>query len=164
MISEINEKFTHREPRGKTKQELQQCLGGFIELLASISHRRNIDLSSFLHWIKPAILHDQYLFIESKGEIDPIGYIIWAWVNDETLSNYMRKDRFAIQPINWNEGKNLIIVDYYLKDGVDIRSHTKQMYRDAYRTLGITSRKVNVCIRDGSGTVLKNNWSRVYAR
>lgn len=162
--SEINSKFTHREPSGKSKKELQQELGAFSELLSSIAKRRNMNLASFIHWIKPAILHDQYKFIESKGEIEPIGYIIWGWVNHETLEKYMFEDRFVIQPMNWNEGNNLIIVDYCLKDGVDIRSFTKQMYRDAYRTLGITSRKVNVCIRDGSGTVLKNNWSRVYAR
>lgn len=164
MNSIINSKFTTREPCGKSKQELQQELGHFLELLSSITQRKNMDLSSFMHWIKPAILHDQYEFIESKGEIEPIGYVIWAWVNDETLLKYMLKDRFVIQPMNWNEGNNLIIIDYYLKDGVDVKSCTKQMYRDAYRTVGIKSRKVNICIRDGSGTVIKNNWSRAYDR
>ncbi|WP_107290753.1 MULTISPECIES: toxin-activating lysine-acyltransferase [unclassified Photobacterium] len=68
-----------------------------------------MNISSFLNWVKPAILHDQFFLIREKGKLEYSGYVIWAWVDDNTYSDFMIENRYVLQPMSWNEGENLFI-------------------------------------------------------
>ena len=100
----------------KFKDTNQQQIGALLELCARIPDRAGIDICSFLHWVKPAVLHHQYLFLWRERDIQPYGYTSWAWVNTETLKRYINDERFILHPSEWNEGDNLIIVDFFCLD------------------------------------------------
>ncbi len=68
-----------------------------------------MNISSFLNGVKPAILHNQFFLIREKGKLEYSGYVISAWVDDNTYSDFMIENRYVLQPMSWNEGKNLFI-------------------------------------------------------
>lgn len=96
----------------KFKDANQQQIGVLLELCARIPVRAAIDVRSFLHWVKPAVLHHQYLLLLREGDVLPYGYISWAWVNEATLTRYINDERFILHPSEWNEGENFVIVDF----------------------------------------------------
>lgn len=162
-INESNEKFLLRESIAKDKYQIYCELGQFLEI-ASKSHRKSIDIQSFLHWIKPAIIHDQYIVIKNDGDIEPSGYLMWAWVSKKTLSQYFEQDRFVLHPMSWNEGNNLIIVDFSIVDTRSTKSTLFNLYRRARKQVGLSNNQINICIRDSYGKVVKNNRNLVYVR
>jgi len=96
----------------KFKDTDQQQIGMLLELCAQIPARKKIDICSFLHWVKPAVLHHQYLVLSREGDILPYGYISWAWINEATFTRYSTDDRFILHPSEWNEGKVFVIIDF----------------------------------------------------
>ncbi|MEZ9722423.1 toxin-activating lysine-acyltransferase [Vibrio splendidus] len=155
--AEVNQLFSRREPRGKFKNELLLELGQFLEITAKVTDRQSINISSFIHWIKPAILHDQYLFIKNDGDLDPSGYVLWAWVSRKTLNEYFTQERFALHPMCWNEGKYLIIVDFAIVDNSLSQTVIRNLYRRARSQADISFNTVNICVRNQAGFVVKHN-------
>lgn len=96
----------------KFKDTNQQQIGVLLELCARAPFRSRIDIGSFLHWVKPAVFHHQYLLLWQEGDVSPYGYISWAWVNNTTLIRYLNDERFILHPSEWNEGENFIVVDF----------------------------------------------------
>ncbi|CAI2161191.1 ACP:hemolysin acyltransferase (hemolysin-activating protein) [Serratia fonticola] len=96
----------------KFKDTNQQQIGVLLELCARIPDRAGIDVRSFLHWVKPAVLHHQYLLLLREGDVLPYGYISWAWVNEATLTRYINDERFILHPSEWNEGEHFVIMDF----------------------------------------------------
>lgn len=123
--------------------------------MAKCSKRRELNLASFLHWIKPAVIHRQYKFLKLPSDIGFTGYVIWAWVDDLTLSHYMTQPRFSLKPMNWNEGRNLIVVDWFVEK--NRASQMKELYKHVISATKISRRKINICIRDEQGNVMKTN-------
>ncbi|WED22388.1 toxin-activating lysine-acyltransferase [Vibrio sp. JC009] len=156
-ISSLNALFIGREQRGKSKEEVLQELGQFLEISAKSQGMQEINISSFLHWVKPAILHDQYVFIKNEGDIEACGYVLWAWVDRNTLIEYLNKERFSLHPMCWNEGEHLIIVDFFCSDKSISHFLIKQLYRKARYQAGISYKSVNISIRDNTGSVVKHN-------
>lgn len=148
--------FTGRKLSGKSKSEVLSVLGQLLEITAKLEDGKKINIESFLHWIKPAILHDQYLILKRDGDIEPSGYILWAWVNVKTLEEYFTKDCFALNPMSWNEGEHLIIVDFAISD----YSNMYELYRRCRNKTGISYKWVNISIRNSAGLVIKNNRRR----
>ncbi|HAT1617317.1 TPA: toxin-activating lysine-acyltransferase [Raoultella ornithinolytica] len=110
IISSINEMI--HPLTNKFKDTNQQQIAVLLELCARIPDRAGIDIRSFLHWVKPAVLHHQYLLLFRDGDVSPYGYISWAWINESTLDRYVNDDRFILHPSEWNEGENFVIVDF----------------------------------------------------
>ncbi|WP_318460216.1 toxin-activating lysine-acyltransferase [Photobacterium leiognathi] len=159
-ITSINSLFLGREQRGKLKSEILQELGQLLEIAVKNKDRSTVNIGSFIHWIKPAILHDQYLYIKNKGDLEPSGYLIWAWVDTETLYDFFDKDRFIIHPMGFNDGKNLIILDFCYLDENNNLSVIKNLYRKARNEAGVSYKNINICIRDSNGLVVSNNMRR----
>ncbi len=67
-----------------------------LEVTVKDSVHKTVNINSFLYWIKPAILHNQYILIDSKGSIEPIRYLIWAWVDNKTLLGYLNNNHFIL--------------------------------------------------------------------
>lgn len=153
-ITKLNEKFLGRNCSGKSKLDVLGELGCFLEIFSN-SEKARINIQSFLHWVKPAILHDQYIFLKLDGYVDFSGYVMWAWVDFDTLEKYLNDDRFIIHPMNWNEGGNLIVVDFFVKDKSCRQAMMRAMYRQARNLVGLSHKDINICIRDNFGKVIK---------
>lgn len=138
-----------RPPAEKSKAHFQMHIGALLEICGQDALRKNIDIKSFLHWIKPAILHDQFLLLQNAGEVSSSAYITWAFVNKETLHRYSYGPRFILHPSEWNEGTHLIVVDFCSL--TDPRRLFKKLLNKAkaLHELGIES--ITVCTRDKSG-------------
>ncbi|WP_454440093.1 toxin-activating lysine-acyltransferase [Vibrio bathopelagicus] len=158
----VNEQFIGRAQKGKYKEEVLQELGQFLEITTKVADRASINISSFIHWVKPAILHDQYLFIKNDGDLDPSGYVLWAWVSRKTLNDYFTQERFALHPMCWNEGENLIIVDFAIADNYLSKAVIRNLYRKARSQAYIPYDSINICVRNKSGFVVKHNRKNDY--
>ncbi|MGF1683885.1 toxin-activating lysine-acyltransferase [Photobacterium minamisatsumaniensis] len=161
-VSTLNASFIGRGQKGKYKEEVLQELGQFLEIIAKDKDRRDINISSFLHWVKPAILHDQYWLIKNDGDLEPSGYVLWAWVSRRTLNEYFTQERFALHPMCWNEGEHLIVVDFIIADKFSSRTVIRDLYRKVRNKTGISYKSINISIRDKTGSVVKHNRENAY--
>ncbi len=143
-----------------SKMEVTHELGQFIEIMSKCNMRQGLNLASFLHWIKPAVIHRQYKFLKLSGDVGFTGYVIWAWVDDSTLSNYMTQPRFSLKPMNWNEGRNLIVIDWFVEK--NRASQLKELYKHVISSTKISRKEINICIRDSQGNVIKTNKRSIY--
>ncbi|CAK2537643.1 cytolysin-activating lysine-acyltransferase [Vibrio crassostreae] len=159
-VSLVNSQISGLHYGPLSKIEVTHELGQFLEIMAKCAKRRELNLASFLHWIKPAVIHRQYKFLKLSSDIGFTGYVIWAWVDDSTLSNYMTQPRFSLKPMNWNEGGNLIVVDWFVEK--NRASQLKELYKHAMSSTKISRREINICIRDEQGNIIKTNKRNVY--
>ncbi|EGR1061473.1 TPA: toxin-activating lysine-acyltransferase [Vibrio cholerae] len=143
-----------------SKVEVTHELGQFLEVMVKCTKRRELNLASFLHWIKPAVIHRQYKFLKLSSDVGFTGYVIWAWVDDSTLSKYMTQPRFSLKPMNWNEGSNLIVVDWFVEK--NRASQLKELYKQIISSTKISRHQINICIRDDQGNIIKTNKRFIY--
>lgn len=144
LISLLNNQITELSYGPLSKVEVTHELGQFLEIMSKCKTRRELNLASFLHWIKPAVIHRQYKFFKLSSDVGYTGYVIWAWVDDSTLNKYMTKPRFSLKPMNWNEGNNLIVVDWFVeKNNV---SQLRGFYRFINLSTDIDRKECNICI------------------
>lgn len=151
-----NSLFIGQPQRGKSKVEIQREIGQLLEIVVKDKYSQNINISSFMFWIKSAVLHDQYVLIDNIGDIEPSGYISWAWVSDKTLSEYLNSQRFILHPMSWNEGDNLIIVDFILSKRINKFSVIRQLYREARCKSHVSYKDINISIRNEKGLIINN--------
>lgn len=159
-VSLVNSQISGLPYGPLSKVEVTYELGQFLEVMVNSTKRRELNIASFLHWIKPAVIHRQYKFLKLSSDIGFTGYVIWAWVDDLTLSNYMTQPRFSLKPMNWNEGRNLIVVDWFVEK--NRASQLKELYKHVISSTEITIDEINVCIRDEKGNVIKTNKRSIY--
>jgi hemolysin-activating ACP:hemolysin acyltransferase len=153
-ICDLNTVITGLPQTGLCKDETQQEIGRLVEICAKDTMRKNINIASFLHWIKPAVLHRQVLLLQREGDASANGYISWAWVNDETLAEYHSTPRFSLQPSEWNEGLNLIVVDFCALGSSE--KIIRQLYKKTAALYKLGAQSINVCVRDATGVPVKN--------
>ncbi|CAM2929018.1 RTX toxin-activating lysine-acyltransferase [Vibrio mytili] len=143
-----------------SKVEVTHEIGQFLEIMSKCNTRRGLNLASFMHWIKPAVIHRQYKFLKLSSDIDFTGYVIWAWVDSSTLDKYMTQSRFSLKPMNWNEGNHLIVVDWYVeKNNI---SQLRALYRFITSSTEINRKECNICIRDSQGNIIRTNKRSIY--
>lgn len=159
-VSLVNSQISGLPYGPLSKAEVTHELGQFIEVMAKCDKRRELNLASFLHWIKPAVIHRQYKFLKLPSDIGFTGYVIWALVDELTLYNYMTQPRFSLKPMNWNEGSNLIVVDWFVEK--NRASQLKNLYKHVMFSTNKSRREINICIRDSQGNVIKTNKRNVY--
>ncbi|MGF1724812.1 toxin-activating lysine-acyltransferase [Photobacterium nomapromontoriensis] len=107
IILETSFRLINFEPR-------QALLGDLCYVYANNNKRKKISVDSFYHWMIPAIKQEQIKLLKSEFDRYPSGYLIWAWVNNNTLDDYLTNPYFVPYPSQWNEGGNLIIFDICL--------------------------------------------------
>ncbi|MFB9217783.1 toxin-activating lysine-acyltransferase [Vibrio sinaloensis] len=159
-ISYKNSQITGIEYGPLSKVEVTHEIGQFLEVMSKCVKRKKLNLASFLYWIKPAVIHRQYKFLKLSSDIGFTGYVIWAWVDDLTLSNYMTQPRFSLKPMNWNEGSNLIVVDWFVER--NRKSQLKNLYKHVMTSAKISRGEINICIRDDQGNIIKTNKRSIY--
>lgn len=72
----------------------------------------------------------------------------------------MTQPRFSLKPMNWNEGSNLIVVDWFVEK--NRASQLKNLYKHVMFSTNKSRREINICIRDSQGNVIKTNKRNVY--
>lgn len=92
----------------------RSLLGDLCYVYANSNERKNISIRSFYYWMMPAINHEQIKLLQGDLERYPSGYIVWIWVNNKTLNDYLTNSKFVPHLSQWNEGDNLIILDVLL--------------------------------------------------
>lgn len=65
-----------------------------------------------LRWINFSTAAGMYHTYQNEVEA-VVGYIIWAYVNDETVVSLERFKRFPIYSYEWDEGSVALILDFY---------------------------------------------------
>lgn len=158
--TKVNEKLTNSRHRGKCKEDIYLELGKFIEVVVKDNDASKVNIQSFYQWLKPAILHNQYAFLKQEGDIDYSGYILWAWVDEQILDDYMTKDRFSIHPSSWNEGNKLIVIDFLIL-GLPLPVMLK-LFREARKQIGLSIKDINICLRNNDGMVKRTNKRQRY--
>ncbi|MEZ8894658.1 toxin-activating lysine-acyltransferase [Vibrio sp. 10N.261.45.A4] len=154
-LSQLNKTISKNTPYIHVGDDMNWVIGAFIELCSRSDQYYDIDIKSFLHWVKPAILHGQYKLIYTEDGVVKTGFILWAWVDNDTLIRYHTSNRFYLHPTEWNEGQNLIIIDY-----LDLH-YSKKNIRDMYRLFKSIKSYVDscsYCIRDISNKPIKNGY------
>lgn len=85
-------------------------LGKVLWLWGCSSLHRRWPIESAIHYVLPAIEHQQYrLMVGSDGM--PRGYTSWAWLNAESEKRYIA-DPNALQPEDWKNGDRLWFIDF----------------------------------------------------
>jgi len=136
--------------RGSTKDDMNNCLGQLLDIAVKNKELNSINIKSFYHWVKPAILHNQFLCLKNTNEVYYSGYISWAWVDGNTLARYMNDTRFNISPSEWNEGSNLIIIDFLMNEKFifSVRGLIKKVFK--YELIS----EIYFCKRNADGEVI----------
>lgn len=62
-------------------------------------------------WLVPAIDHQQIIFL-FDSTAQPIGYVIWAHLSEETEQRMLTEENFLLHPSEWNEGGRTWIIDF----------------------------------------------------
>ncbi len=135
----------------KFKDANQQQIALLLELCARDPFRASVDIRSFLHWVKPAVYHHQYLLLWQEGDVSPYGYISWAWVNDTTLIRYLNDGRFILHPSEWNEGENFIVVDFCCLGDAKRCLRYLLKRRDELKNIGLNAVYYRRPFRNGAG-------------
>jgi len=74
------------------------------------SSRSEIINTDILRFIKYSVLNDSYHIFINEFE-NPIGYIVWANVNRETIQKIYRTGAYPMFPYEWREGKIFLVID-----------------------------------------------------
>lgn len=159
-ISHYNSLMIDQPYRPLSKEEGIYELGQFVEIMSRSKRRQMINLASFIHWVKPAVLHRQYKFLRLTGDIDYTGYLLWAWVDDATLLSFMTEHKFLLKPMHWNEGGNFILVDWYM-NRVCFRQ-MRTIYKQLTSAANLSFKDINICIRDEQGNIIRTNKRALY--
>ncbi|AUI87925.1 hypothetical protein BS333_16180 [Vibrio azureus] len=72
----------------------------------------------------------------------------------------MTQPRFSLKAMNWNEGSNLIVVDWFVEKNRE--SQLRNLYKHVISSTKISGNKINICIRDEQGNIIKTNKRSIY--
>lgn len=62
--------------------------------------------------------------------------------------------------MHWNEGNNLIIVDWFVEKNK--KSQLRELYRHITSSTDINRSAINICIRDDQGLIVRTNKRSIY--
>ncbi|MCX7207587.1 MAG: toxin-activating lysine-acyltransferase [Proteobacteria bacterium] len=134
----------------KVRPDIQSSIGEILGVCSKDVVRRNIDIKTFLHWIKPAVLHGQFQLFKSEGSVYPTGYLTWALVDDDTLTRYLNEPRFILHPSEWYEGQHFVVVDFCSL------GNSAALIRQLLKSVRATQETVHICIRNDRGMPVKS--------
>lgn len=108
---------------------------GFIYMIAMMYKRFNKDkILDFEGWLSQAINHQQIMIVFDSA-LSPVGFVTWAHLDEDTERRYILDEDFYIHPLEWNEGDNTWVMDFYCpKDGL---RQMVRLLRERLRTDGV---------------------------
>ncbi|WP_339492243.1 toxin-activating lysine-acyltransferase [Pseudomonas sp. EA_15y_Pfl2_R67] len=109
---------------------------GFVYMIGVTSgYIKKDKFFDFNRWLSQAIDYKQILLVFNKASI-PLGFVTWANINDETQQRLMSDKGFSIHPLEWNEGENTWIMDFYCPKGG--ARQMSRLIRDRLREEGVS--------------------------
>lgn len=79
--------------------------------LVSLRTRRDAGFSAkHLQWIDQSVGHGLYHVFDGLPD-QPIGYVIWAYVNEETVERLYRYGKLPTYGYEWSEGVITLVLD-----------------------------------------------------
>lgn len=73
-------------------------------------------IKSLQYWTLEAIRHNQFKILFDSLE-NPLGYITWAYLQEDTLLRFIRDPDCILHTSEWNENGTLCILDFCCKPG-----------------------------------------------
>lgn len=101
-------------------------LGSLTWLWLQSKNHQQYTLHTFGRHVLPALDHRQFaLFVEQD---QPVGYISWAWFNEEAEQAYIQSNQSLLaHPEWWHSGHRLWFIDWFAPFGHT--PHMKKMWR-----------------------------------
>ncbi|HAT4519768.1 TPA: toxin-activating lysine-acyltransferase [Serratia marcescens] len=108
--------FIKENQQGKSRFSQYESLGFAVNCMLmnknySLHHIKTLQL-----WTQEAINQNQFKILFDHLD-NPIGYITWAYLRDETLSRFINDPQFLLHNSEWDEGGTLCILDFCCKPG-----------------------------------------------
>lgn len=92
-------------------------LGIAFSLIMECPNYRMLRVISVHTWLQmPILLKQICFFYDNLG--DPIGYVTWAYISEETESRLVADEGFLLHQSEWNEGERLWIIDFAAPNGM----------------------------------------------
>jgi len=104
---------------------------GFATRLLLGTTRNKFRLASLEPQLWPAVTLNQILFY-FDGRGNPRAYVTWAYVTDAVLKDVSSDENRLLHLSEWNEGENLLIVDFVAPFGHAGR-FARHLYRSVFR-------------------------------
>lgn len=103
-------------------------LGLVAELMCRSDHYCGFPIACLKLWIEPAILMRQIKFFYDVSN-NCVGYITWAKVEEETYVRMVKDPSYILHLSEWNEGNELLIMDFMVLNG-DVRRFMRESMED----------------------------------
>lgn len=92
-----------------------EVLGAITLQWANHNYYREISIESMLELVIPIIKSRQFALFSKDNR--PIGYAVWAFMNEETEADYIKSEGIIDRFIGCNNGKNLWILSLFTESG-----------------------------------------------
>ncbi|MEM9944577.1 MAG: toxin-activating lysine-acyltransferase [Cyanobacteria bacterium P01_D01_bin.36] len=109
------------KPSGRMQQRLQM-LGSIVCLMQNSSLHRRYTIAELEERFIPSLLHNQFRYYEIDGT--PIGFVNWAWLDEETEEKYKTGD-YELALDEWVGGSSLWFPEFVAPYG-----HARKMVAD----------------------------------
>lgn len=101
--------------------ELSRAFGDIARIWLNSDRSRNL-VSSFYDHVWFALKIKQYYIWYNKNS-EPVGYILWAFVDEVTVQSFTSNGPHNIHPSQWNEGDIIWIMDIVSRTKISLSSY-----------------------------------------
>lgn len=149
--------MTDDHDRPNFPDERFSALGLATWLLGQSRIYRRFPIACISVWIEPAIRHEQiHFFVDETGMV--CGYMIWAWLAQDTEQRFLQDPHVTFHLSEWNEGERLWITDFMV-----LKGSVRERVREAFSLFPAVA-QANSLRRCNDGTVRKvMTWRRKLA-
>lgn len=103
--------FIKENQQGKSRFSQYESLGFAVNCMLMNKNYSLYHIKTLQLWTQEAINQNQFKILFDHLD-NPIGYITWAYLKDETLSRFINDPQFLLHNSEWDEGGTLCILDF----------------------------------------------------
>ncbi|WP_338909944.1 toxin-activating lysine-acyltransferase [Serratia marcescens] len=108
--------FIKESHLGKSKFSQYESLGFAVSCMLMNKNYSLYHIKTLQLWTQEAINQNQFKILFDHLD-NPLGYITWAYLRDETLGRLINAPQFLLHNSEWDEGGTLCILDFCCKPG-----------------------------------------------
>lgn len=103
--------FIKENQQGKSKFSQYESLGFAVSCMLMNKNYSLYHIKTLQLWTQEAINQNQFKILFDHLD-NPLGYITWAYLRDETLGRFINDPQFLLHNSEWDEGGTLCILDF----------------------------------------------------
>ncbi|USQ51695.1 toxin-activating lysine-acyltransferase [Serratia marcescens] len=103
--------FIKENQQGKSKFSQYESLGFAVNCMLMNKNYSLYHIKTLQLWTQEAINQNQFKILFDHLD-NPLGYITWAYLRDETLGRFINDPQFLLHTSEWDEGGTLCILDF----------------------------------------------------